>query len=170
MKVFNKIGLTALLVLASSFASANTYVWGDITSFTAPVYTEETIDTDVLAGSPGFFTDSFLFTLTEDNYFSVLATSTTASIPEFTKISFASATGVTGTLFNVFAFATLPGTDSIFLSAGDYSLDIEGRFSPTSTGYTINVVTSPVPEPSSVALMLGGLGLIGFMAARRKKV
>ncbi|VAW47208.1 hypothetical protein MNBD_GAMMA04-1285 [hydrothermal vent metagenome] len=28
---------------------------------------------------------------------------------------------------------------------------------------------SPVPEPSSIALMLGGLGLVGFMAARRAK-
>ena len=29
---------------------------------------------------------------------------------------------------------------------------------------------SPVPEPSTYALMLGGLGLVGFMAYRRKKV
>lgn len=33
------------------------------------------------------------------------------------------------------------------------------------TGYQI----SPIPEPSSIALMLGGLGLVGFMAARRRK-
>ena len=31
-------------------------------------------------------------------------------------------------------------------------------------------ITSAVPEPSIVALMLGGLGLVGFMANRRKKV
>lgn len=30
-------------------------------------------------------------------------------------------------------------------------------------------ITSPVPEPSTYALMLGGLGLIGFMAHRRRK-
>jgi hypothetical protein len=29
---------------------------------------------------------------------------------------------------------------------------------------------SPVPEPSTYALMLGGLGLVGFMAYRRKKM
>lgn len=30
-------------------------------------------------------------------------------------------------------------------------------------------VVSPVPEPSTYALMIGGLGLVGFMAARRRK-
>jgi len=30
-------------------------------------------------------------------------------------------------------------------------------------------VISVVPEPSSYAMMLGGLGLVGFMAFRRKK-
>lgn len=29
-------------------------------------------------------------------------------------------------------------------------------------------ITSAVPEPSTIALMLGGLGLVGFMAARRQ--
>ncbi|VAW48087.1 hypothetical protein MNBD_GAMMA04-536, partial [hydrothermal vent metagenome] len=28
---------------------------------------------------------------------------------------------------------------------------------------------SPVPEPSTYALMLGGLGMVGFMAYRRRK-
>lgn len=45
-------------------------------------------------------------------------------------------------------------------------LDLGGA----SPGFDLaNVQVSPVPEPSSIALMLGGLGLVGFMAARRKK-
>ena len=31
------------------------------------------------------------------------------------------------------------------------------------------VITSAVPEPSTYALMFGGLGLVGLMAARRRK-
>jgi len=34
---------------------------------------------------------------------------------------------------------------------------------------TVQGTISPVPEPSTYALMLGGLGLVGFMAARRRK-
>jgi hypothetical protein len=35
--------------------------------------------------------------------------------------------------------------------------------------YTIEMVTAPIPEPETYALMLAGLGLVGFMARRRKQ-
>ncbi len=38
-----------------------------------------------------------------------------------------------------------------------------------NTGAYLSSPVSPVPEPSAIALMLGGLGLVGFMAARRRK-
>ncbi|HEX7639688.1 MAG TPA: PEP-CTERM sorting domain-containing protein [Burkholderiaceae bacterium] len=53
--------------------------------------------------------------------------------------------------------------------AGVIKIDWTG----TSVGgvtYTavFNVSTSPVPEPANVALMLAGLGFVGFVARRRK--
>jgi len=34
--------------------------------------------------------------------------------------------------------------------------------------YYADVALAPVPEPETYAMMLGGLGLLGFMARRRK--
>jgi len=169
MKMINKMGLAASLVLASSLASANVYNLGDITAIT----TDVTVDTDTNAGVVGAFTDTFAFTLTEGNFFAALATSAVSSISSFTDISVSGTTGTTGNIFGIFSFATISGealgqTTEVFLDAGSYNLMVSGVASASSTGYTLNTVTA-VPEPSSIALMLGGLGLVGFMAARRKK-
>ena len=50
---------------------------------------------------------------------------------------------------------------------GDYYLHLLGT---TSGGtYNGNISLSPVPEPESYAMMLAGLGLMGFIARRRAK-
>ena len=58
------------------------------------------------------------------------------------------------------------------LAAGDYSLVLSGvpKKEATYTLSTLDVTyVSSVPEPSTYALMLAGLGLVGFMARRRKQ-
>jgi len=47
----------------------------------------------------------------------------------------------------------------------ELKLDLGNQFLVDDLSLTV----SPIPEPSSIALMLGGLGLVGFMAARRTK-
>jgi hypothetical protein len=60
-----------------------------------------------------------------------------------------------------------PGTFSFTgLAAGDYFLTYAG-VGAGSYGGTLEV--TPVPEPETYALMLAGLGMIGFMAARRSR-
>lgn len=45
-----------------------------------------------------------------------------------------------------------------------------GVFPISYTGRDINIsAVSAIPEASTITMMLGGLGLVGFMAARRKK-
>jgi len=57
------------------------------------------------------------------------------------------------------------------LTAGDYHLDISGSFGTRAIGgqYSVSLATVPaVPEPSTYALMLAGLGAVFFVARRRR--
>jgi hypothetical protein len=54
------------------------------------------------------------------------------------------------------------------LSAGSYSLTLTGTNSPAIATYSGNIALAPVPEPEAYAMMLAGLGVIGFVAIRRR--
>lgn len=65
------------------------------------------------------------------------------------------------------------------LAAGKYALEVNGSENRTvDTGFgvirdapdfTARLQVTPIPEPETYALMLAGLGLVGFMARRRKR-
>jgi hypothetical protein len=50
-----------------------------------------------------------------------------------------------------------------------FSADVIGPSGGTGNIASDEVVTSPVPEPETYAMMLAGLGLMGFIARRRKE-
>ena len=55
-------------------------------------------------------------------------------------------------------------------AAGDYTLKVSGSgVTGGSASYGGNLVAAPVPEPETYAMMLAGLGAIGFMAMRRRR-
>lgn len=58
------------------------------------------------------------------------------------------------------------------LAAGQYHLDISGYLgSAAHVGqYSVALQALPVPEPETYAMLLAGLGLVGFSVRRRKKV
>ncbi len=77
------------------------------------------------------------------------------------------------TLFS-FDSLSIPGTSNIF-NANLFSLDLTGFTSDISGDFSLfkdsnNLVLgfTPVPEPSTYAMMALGLGMIGFMAWRRR--
>lgn len=53
------------------------------------------------------------------------------------------------------------------LTAGNYSLNFLGTVTGPGMGAYGGLVTA-VPEPETYALMLAGLGIVGFVAARRR--
>jgi hypothetical protein len=71
------------------------------------------------------------------------------------------------------SFAKMQGSDqmSILIGFSTYA-DIPGLSIPDATPLALSnfSVTTPVPEPGSYAMLLAGLGLVGFMVKRRKQV
>ena len=57
------------------------------------------------------------------------------------------------------------------LGTGSYGFDITGTTLASAKGAyggTLNLVTAPVPEPATYAMVLIGLGLLGFTAQRQR--
>lgn len=90
--------------------------------------------------------------------------------------------GIAFTAFNLYENLTLIATgimngSSSLLSfsgasvPGNYKLNIAGyKLDPTlSASYAGNISISPVPEPETYAMLLAGLGMIGFSIRRRKQ-
>lgn len=56
------------------------------------------------------------------------------------------------------------------LAAGTYYVQVSGGVMSNAAGkYYADIALAPVPEPETYGMMLAGLGLVGFMARRRKK-
>ncbi len=124
---------------------------------------------DLLLG--GFFVDNYSFELSQDSMFSQLLDVTYGGFDGLFGFQLLNdlggiiGQGVTNSLGQV-------EMGYSFLAAGDYVTRVFGQANnPAAAGYALSMSTSavsPVPEASTLAMLLGGLGLVGFMARRRK--
>lgn len=120
------------------------------------------------------FTDKYAFTTTVSGILSGDLSSTHGNIKnglDITDFSLYNAGGLVlaGTslstgLLDQWTFTT----DT--LAAGDYWVQVSGSVLSNAAGkYYANIALAPVPEPATYGMMLGGMGLLGVMARRRRK-
>jgi hypothetical protein len=75
-----------------------------------------------------------------------------------------------GSSFGPQSWPTPPVSNTFSLGAGSHTF----TFANTGSGafyldnFSVNVTAAPVPEPETYAMMLAGLGALGFMARRRR--
>lgn len=121
----------------------------------------------ILSGSvlSGASTKSFSFALSQMSDVS----GALGYLPEFQFVGFSAIELVSGS--NSW-FASSPGTGQFSfngLQAGNYSLKITAASDGLGV-YAGSLTAVPaVPEASSMALALAGLGVVGFIAAKRRK-
>lgn len=152
-----RAGLAAIALAAASLGSAHAAsdALGSLGSLGSTF--------EVGIGSP--FIDTLTFTLGTDVAASFVAAGEGFTIPGLLTLS-----GSPDVTFAIYSGDTaLTGYGTAYtgiLAAGDYAFKVKG----STGGYTITwATTTPVPEPETLALALGGLAVAGFVSSRRRQ-
>lgn len=183
-KVLSKISLAAVLVMGCQLSAQASVTELGLISGT------KTLSGTTVAGA---FTDYFNFTVGQTNMAGLATTSIlfptiygtlvqglnlyagtfsdSTQLPAAISLPFITSTSVSG------GATTTTLASSANLTATGYTLVINGT-SLGNAGYTGIIaltapgggpVTPPVPEPETYAMLLAGLGMLGFIARRRQK-
>ena len=130
--------------------------------------------------APGPLNDIFTFTLPANGGSGYSVTNFTSLPGQFNTIlaTLSLISNPDGTLFNgddtVLDTSFTPGGSSLALTwtaspAGSYYLAVGGLSNGTQGGiYNGAISVTAVPEPETYAMMLAGLGALGFLARRRR--
>jgi hypothetical protein len=154
MTLLKKLLIATSMVLFTSIASAESFDLGDVTGESVFGISNEVV---------GAFEDTATFTLTAPSEFEAVvfnfSFATFSAIEDFTI----SIMGQGAVAFSEVVTQNINFT----LAAGTYDVFVTGD-AGTVGSYAVTV--SPVPEASTIALMLSGLGFVSFVAKRRRKL
>ncbi|MFA6068077.1 MAG: FxDxF family PEP-CTERM protein [Janthinobacterium sp.] len=167
--------IAAALLSAASIGAAQATAYNvDLINTTGNLWTGSFNATPSPLGN---FTDTFTFT--PEATFGSTAQAFLANLSvtgsDNSSISFTSANlngiGLTGfggpTVFGYAQGEVLAPTSILF--NGPLVLTVMGNTKGGSFGGVFNLNLAPVPEPETYAMMLAGLGILGFLARRRKQ-
>ena len=130
--------------------------------------------------APGPFNDIFTFTLPANGGSGYSVTNFTALPGQFNTVlsTMSLVSNPDGILFNLddsfLRSSVAPGGNSLVLSwgatpGGNYYIAVGGVTNGAQGGiYNGAISVTAVPEPETYAMMLAGLGAIGFLARRRR--
>ncbi|GEM_PF-1218871 len=126
------------------------------------------------------FVDTYNFSLNvpsaEFSVSKIVLTNTSGDRFNFSSLTFSVYSGVFGdnvadTLLNSVSVPTVQQVDFVLgnLVAGNYYVQVAGKTSGAKGGsYSFNI--TPVPEPTSAAMLLVGFAALGAVARRRKSL
>jgi len=161
-----KLAMIAAAGLLAVNAHATTTDWG----------THDLLEVAAVITPVGAFEDSYLFKLADaESLFSTAVSNNLTNVLGLTdgKVALFREAGVVDVAEGSFAFTDVTGSISYSfgaLAGGDYYYLVTGTGTGTSGGfYTLSSTVTPVPEPETYALLLAGLGAVGFVARRRKQ-
>ena len=160
MKITWNLTISALMMLFATSAYSATYNLGVLGS--DPVFQNVSVG----AGT-GAFNDSFKFVIAAD---STGASSVSNHALTFFGTDILDISGLELQIYSTTAL--LVGSyENLSLAAGEYHAEVYGKATGVSGGnYTFSVIAAPVPEASTLSLMMAGFGLVGFMSYRRRNI
>lgn len=153
------LALAAAIVASSSSAFANDVVG-------APAFTGLTSTFSALH-SAGAFTDTFTFMMPGITSADASVITIGAGVADIDFLSATLNSMPLALTMDASGFVEVLYTPSSYAVTGPLTLVVKGM-SGANASYSGTLNVTAVPEPETVALMLAGLGVMGFVARRRR--